>query len=676
MFLHGPSNLRLSLTLKLRMAVPCRKFTVSFSTPGSQKQHWRLRQQSRPRRESRGNRSAAMEASAVNWLKELTRLNESQELLPTTASFFHLQSLLKHLHAADEVELQIWCDLLGSASKLYDLESQVRQKAIDIWDVVKFEVAKSGANRLRADLLRPSCGAVQCTEIWETVKVTGGPRELAKLSGCQEEEATALLRFGQRLSELFAPIEFSKQIARKDWTKVPHDFSAALLPSFDAIIRSLQVETLTLGSTGSSDLRNPQTLKVSVFGASGCLVAAAAHRMGCQTSLAEPREFLRKCLNILFLHNDVSCVVRDMADISADVFVLGMDEDGLVEWGHLQLLKLHLLQRRSLGLAMPKLLPETLRITAALIDDTLPRLRGCRLNRFERLRGLDLQISHRWPKGACHIEPQFRSNAKVLYNLHLADLLQMETVETSKVVAFVPQPGMPITGVAYWLSLPGSEGDGRDGPETAWMCCLQPLPARRVTEGIQSNQSIHLRAQFSEVKLWFEWAEELEVSGCAMVVPPLGKTKLPPWHFKMLNDHERNRRYHMALARALQKGVKTRVLDCGCGAGLLSLLASREGKNNSMEITAVELSPLISDITQEIFTQDAESEAQLTLLTGDVRALRAEQGRYNLIVSELMDASGVGESLLSVLEHACRNLSLPGAQAGLFSVFWMAYYEI
>ena len=645
------------------MAVPCRKFTVSFSTPATQKHHWRLRQQSRPRRESRGNRSDAMEASAVNWLKELKRLNESQELSPTTASFFHLQSLLKHLHAADEVELQIWCDLLGSASKLYDLESQLRQKAIDIWDVVKFEVAKSGANRLRADLLRPSCGAVQCTEIWETIArvgVTGGPRELAKLSGCQEEEATALLRFGQRLSELFAPIEFSKQIARKDWTKVPYDFSAALLPSFDAIIRSLQETGLTLGSNGSTR----RTLKVSVFGASGCLVAAAAHRMGCQTSLAEPREFLRKCLEILFLHNDVSCVVRDKADISADVFVLGMDEDGLVEWGHLQLLKLHLLQRRTLGLAMPKLLPETLRITAALIDDTLPRLRGCRLNRFERLRGLDLQISHRWPKGACHIDPQFRSNAKVLYNLHLADLLQMETGDTGKVVAFVPQPGMPITGVAYWLSLPGS---GPDGPETAWMCCLQPLPARRVTEGIQS---IHLRAQFSEVKLWFEWAEELEVSGCAMVVPPLGKTKLPPWHFKMLNDHERNRRYHMALARALRRGVKTRVLDCGCGAGLLSLLASREGKHNSMEITAVELSPLISDITQEIFTQDAESEsAQLTLLTGDVRALRAEQGRYNLIVSELMDASGVGESLLSVLEHACRNLSLPGAQAGFFSMF-------
>ena len=39
-------------------------------------------------------------------------------------------------------------------------------------------------------------------------------------------------------------------------------------------------------------------------------------------------------------------------------------------------------------------------------------------------------------------------------------------------------------------------------------------------------------------------------------------------------------------------------------------------------------------------------------------------GRYEIIVSELMDASGLGESLLSVLEHACRDLASPGAQVG------------
>ena len=39
-------------------------------------------------------------------------------------------------------------------------------------------------------------------------------------------------------------------------------------------------------------------------------------------------------------------------------------------------------------------------------------------------------------------------------------------------------------------------------------------------------------------------------------------------------------------------------------------------------------------------------------------------GRYDIIVSELMDASGLGESLLSVLEHACRDLASPGAQVG------------
>ena len=141
----------------------------------------------------------------------------------------------------------------------------------------------------------------------------------------------------------------------------------------------------------------------------------------------------------------------------------------------------------------------------------------------------------------------------------------------------------------------------------------------------------------------------------------------------MLNDHERNRRYHAAIARgAAQAAVrhqekgsqgKPKVLDCGCGAGLLSLLASRHG----CDVCAVELSPLISDVTLETFRDfTQESDASLMLHTADVRSLTREALECNpghdLIVSELMDASGVGESLLSVLEHACRHLAAPGAQ--------------
>ena len=50
----------------------------------------------------------------------------------------------------------------------------------------------------------------------------------------------------------------------------------------------------------------------------------------------------------------VTCAVGEGADPAADVCVVALDEDGLVEWGQLQLLRRHL--GRLPG--MPRLLPE------------------------------------------------------------------------------------------------------------------------------------------------------------------------------------------------------------------------------------------------------------------------------------------------------------------------------
>lgn len=625
--------------------------------------HWRQRPIARPRRDSPADRSVALEA-AEKWLKEAQTACDIV-ISPSTSSFLQLQSLLKHLNAADEASVRIWCDLCGSEKELCDLEGRLRQKAIDIFEVVKFDLAQLSVHRsnphlpgsnsstpLRADLLRPSFGSVSCMEIWEmsgrlSQRILGSPTStadssiLAKLSGCAEEDAARLIRFGRRLSKLFAPIELTKHLARQDWTKVPYASGAALLPALDQVVRELQM-------SGTKDVK----VKVAIFGSSGCQLAAAAHRLGCESTLAEPRVLLRACLQRLFEHNQVTCTVGEGADPTADVFVVAFDEDGLVEWGQLQLIRRHL--RAEPG-RMPRLIPERIIIKAALIDDTLPRIRGCQLNRFERMRGFDLRVSHRWPKGACHIHPQFRSNSQVIYDFTLSDFVADADALDRTHLSFLPQPGS-ISGVAYWVTVPGLPEEF----DEAWIRCIQPLPVRRVEVG--SVKTLHLWANFSDVKLWFDWAED----DCeTTVVPPLGKTKLPPWHFKMLNDHQRNRGYHQAISRAVQRKMPgaLRLLDCGCGAGLLSLLASREG-GPSLEITAVELSPLISDITQEVFGASRASQpSQLKLVTGDVRSLRSEEvGRYDIIVSELMDASGLGESLLSVLEHACRDLASPGAQ--------------
>lgn len=617
--------------------------------------HWRQRPIARPRRDSPADRSVALEA-AEKWLKEAQTACDIV-ISPSTSSFLQLQSLLKHLNAADEASVQIWCELCGGSEKeLCDLEGRLRQKAIDIFEVVKFDLARHsnrsnphlpGSNSsnplLRADLLRPSFGSVSCMEIWETLSgSTADSPILAKLSGCAEEDAARLIRFGCRLSELFAPIELTKHLARQDWTKVPYASGAALLPALDQVVRELQM-------SGTKDVK----VKVAIFGSSGCQLAAAAHRLGCESTLAEPRVLLRACLQRLFEHNQVTCTVGEGADPTADVFVVAFDEDGLVEWGQLQLIRRHL--RKAEPGRMPRLIPERIIIKAALIDDTLPRIRGCQLNRFERMRGFYLRVSHRWPKGACHIHPQFRSNSQVIYDFTLSDFVADADALDRTHLSFLPQPGS-ISGVAYWVTVPGLPEEF----DEAWIRCIQPLPVRRVEVG--SVKTLHLWANFSDVKLWFDWAED----DCeTTVVPPLGKTKLPPWHFKMLNDHQRNRGYHQAISRAVQRKMPgaLRLLDCGCGAGLLSLLASREG-GPSLEITAVELSPLISDVTQEVFGASRASQAsQLKLVTGDVRSLRPEEvGRYDIIVSELMDASGLGESLLSVLEHACRDLASPGAQ--------------
>lgn len=51
--------------------------------------------------------------------------------------------------------------------------------------------------------------------------------------------------------------------------------------------------------------------------------------------------------------------------------------------------------------------------------------------------------------------------------------------------------------------------------------------------------------------------------------------QIPRWHFRMLNDKERNIAYEKAITSTLMAGYK-HVIDIGAGCGLLSLIASRD----------------------------------------------------------------------------------------------------
>mmetsp|Transcript_139218 Transcript_139218/g.444959 ORF Transcript_139218/g.444959 Transcript_139218/m.444959 type:complete len:742 (+) Transcript_139218:122-2347(+) len=432
-------------------------------------------------------------------------------------------------------------------------------------------------------------------------------------------------------------------------------------------------------------------------------------RLGCAVFLVEPRQLLRAVhAQVLEDNGLVGVQVVDVAPQDVDVVVWeGVCEDTLLELGHLSaigdLLRACIAARRP----RPRLVPGRCRVWATLLDDRLPRIRGCDVSRLERLRGFELAVPRRWPRGACHIEPRVvaSSDAVLLWDLELdtlGDQPPNHTVRSS--LTFAVQSSAAVSGIGFWIEAPEPEGGGRPRAQQAplrltssadiaasWLACVQSVAPRRAT----SDGSVILDAHLTLSRIWFEWPDEGRApsgkfdnltSGtaqCLPIVPPLGKTLLPPWHFKMLNDHVRNHMYDSAISRAVHAAsarvgrgkVATKrpsVLDCGCGAGLLSLMATRAGAG---AVCAMELSPVIADIAEQTFSVNLSEQkhhhpqtsistaSKIQLLAGDVRSFSTDQvGRHDVIICELMDASGVGESLLGVLAHACTFFAAPLAQ--------------
>lgn len=118
----------------------------------------------------------------------------------------------------------------------------------------------------------------------------------------------------------------------------------------------------------------------------------------------------------------------------------------------------------------------------------------------------------------------------------------------------------------------------------------------------------------------------------------------------MLNDINRNTAYKEAISNALKKNVD-RVLDIGCGCGLLSLFASQCPKVK--KIYAIEASKCLCKIAKNVF--DA-NKAKVDLINSHSIQLEGDRVRGNLIVTEIFDAALFGEHMLDTLIHAIGSL--------------------
>ncbi|XP_047434184.1 protein arginine N-methyltransferase 9 [Mugil cephalus] len=129
------------------------------------------------------------------------------------------------------------------------------------------------------------------------------------------------------------------------------------------------------------------------------------------------------------------------------------------------------------------------------------------------------------------------------------------------------------------------------------------------------------------------------------------------WHFLMLNDRGRNRKYQQAIQKAVQNGCNT-VLDIGTGTGILGMCAKKAG---AAEVYACELSKTMYELACEVLAANG-MDGSIKIL--HMKSLEMEvpkdiPHRVSLVVTETVDAGLFGEGIIESLIHAWHHLLLP-----------------
>ena len=127
---------------------------------------------------------------------------------------------------------------------------------------------------------------------------------------------------------------------------------------------------------------------------------------------------------------------------------------------------------------------------------------------------------------------------------------------------------------------------------------------------------------------------------------------VPPWHLKMLADHERNNAFEKAIAKAVNPDSV--VLDIGAGSGLLSMMAAKHG---AKRVFACEQSSHISEVAKKIVEKNGfKDRVKLFNLKSTQLTKNELKEKPNLIVAEIFDAGLIGEMAIPTFRHALKEL--------------------
>lgn len=133
---------------------------------------------------------------------------------------------------------------------------------------------------------------------------------------------------------------------------------------------------------------------------------------------------------------------------------------------------------------------------------------------------------------------------------------------------------------------------------------------------------------------------------------------VPPWHLKMLADHERNAAFEEAIKNRVQPG--STVLDIGTGSGILSMMAAKQGavKVYTCEQSQYIAEAAIENIKKNGFAKEIKVfQSKSTQLTGEELEEKPE-----VVVAEIFDAGLLGEHAVPSFRHALSQLCKPNTK--------------
>ena len=181
---------------------------------------------------------------------------------------------------------------------------------------------------------------------------------------------------------------------------------------------------------------------------------------------------------------------------------------------------------------------------------------------------------------------------------------------------------------------------------------------------------------FDEASVYFQQALQLDprLSSAEENLDSIANMLVERWHFRMLNDKERNQAYKNAIGRAVTGGCD-HVLDIGSGTCILSMFAVQSG---AKLVYACEMSKTMYDLSLDILAanQMKDSVHVINKKSHDLAIPDDVPRRVSLIVTETLDCGLLGEGIVETLTHAKRELLAANQKAQIIPQGAVVYGQL